>query len=311
MEHPAACRLCGAVQLWRPIEHLVSPDTDLYLCDSCDGQFWWPVTNPGADWYEATYAGRNDDPVQRLGWNHYQFLGEPIATGTLLDVGAGIGHLMAAARDCGWSVSGLDFDRDSIGAAARAYGISTIEPLSMEQYAAANPGRTFDAVTAFEVLEHMDDPASFIRDMRTLVASGGHVAISVPYRNAPAWIRPHDFPPRHLTRWNRTAMKNFLTQNGFAVIHLRRGSVTLERLLMRIKFAAGPLGSMGALAAAKANMGTGAPTPGQAARLRWLRRAARLKDWALFGLPALAYWVYLWVQRRHYTALYVFAQRTT
>ena len=309
MEQPAICRLCGASNSCRLIESITKPVTDLYHCTSCDAQFWWPVKNPGADWYEQTYSGRNDNPAQHLGWNHYQFLNEPIEPGTLLDVGCDIGHLMAEARGRGWQVWGLDFDEDAVKAAAEQYNITTVATQSMEQFSAANPGRQFKVVTAFEVLEHMDDPRSFIGDILSLTQPGGHIAISVPYRNAPIWIRPHDYPPRHLTRWNRTAIMNFLNGSGLEVVHARRGAVTLERLLMRFKFAAGRFGSLGMVKQARSKLGSAAPTVAGSLKLQCLRRAARLKDWVLFGLPAIGYWVYLWARRRHYNALYVLARR--
>ena len=309
LERLVDCRLCGAIHEWRAIESIQEPFTNLYQCPTCSGQFWWPVVNPGADWYEQTYAGRNDDPVQHLGWNHYQFLNNSITPGTLLDIGCGIGHLLSAARAKGWQVWGLDFDENAVRAAHEQYSIDTVAKQNMEQFTVANPGRQFTVVTAFEVLEHMDDPRRFISDMYALIQPNGYAAISVPYRNAPLWIRPNDFPPGHLTRWNRTAMTNFLTNHNFEVIRLRRGAVTVERLLMRFKFAAGWLGSVGMINRAKEKISKSSTPTALVAKLRLLRRVARLKDWVFFGLPAVTYWLCLWITRQHYTALYVLARK--
>ena len=45
-------------------------------------------------------------------------------------------------------------------------------------------GRTFGAVTALEVIEHVTDPAAFMRDLGRLVTPGGQVVISTLNRTA-------------------------------------------------------------------------------------------------------------------------------
>lgn len=301
------CRLCNQTDQLKVVEKINNPVSTLYYCLKCDGQFWWPVQNPGEQWYEQTYAIRNQEPVQNLGWNHYQFLNEQLQPQTLLDVGCGIGHFLAAAQGKGWQVWGLDFDEEAVRLSNEFYKISTVERLSVEDYVKMYPERQFTAVTAFEVLEHMDDPQDFIKAVNRLLKHNGYVGISVPHRDSSPWLRPHDFPPRHLTRWNKISITNFLQNHGFKVIHCCLGAVTLERVLMRIKFSAGRLGSVNFINRVQKN--NAVKTVISSNKVRWLRRIARFKDWVLFGIPALACWIYLWVTRRHYVSMYVLAQK--
>lgn len=305
------CRLCGEGGQLTKVEEIATPPTMLYECALCKGQFWWPVANLGAGWYEQTYASRNDEPTQKLGWNHNCFLRENITPSTLLDVGCGIGHFLAAAQNQGWQVWGLDFDQNAVRVAREYFKIDTVDQVNVEAYISRFPNRRFKAITAFEVLEHMEEPKAFIRAIGSLLEPNGYVAISVPYRNSPVWLRPHDFPPRHLTRWSRTSISNFLNNHGFKVIHCWLGPVTLERILMRIKFSAGRLGSANLVSRVqKKDKITKAQSTYSSNKVRWLRRLARLKDWLLFGLPTLGYWNWLWLTNRQYLTLYVLAQES-
>ena len=49
--------------------------------------------------------------------------------------------------------------------------------MSLREYARQAPAKSFDIVTAFQVLEHVADPAQFLADVRTLLAPGGYLAV--------------------------------------------------------------------------------------------------------------------------------------
>jgi len=77
-------------------------------------------------------------------------------------------------------------------------------------------------VTAFQVLEHVADPAAFLRKIRTLVAPEGFVAIGVPNWRVWSWLRePLDRPPNHLTRWSARSLHDALTRADFEVVRIR------------------------------------------------------------------------------------------
>jgi 2-polyprenyl-6-hydroxyphenyl methylase/3-demethylubiquinone-9 3-methyltransferase len=83
----------------------------------------------------------------------------------------------ALAR-AGHDVTGIDAAGEAIAAArlhAGSLGIVYREALTSELVA---EGRRFAAVTALEVIEHVPDPAGFMRDLAALVAPGGRVFVS-------------------------------------------------------------------------------------------------------------------------------------
>jgi 2-polyprenyl-6-hydroxyphenyl methylase/3-demethylubiquinone-9 3-methyltransferase len=106
----------------------------------------------------------------------------PLSGKSALDVGCGAGLLCEPLARMGASVTGLDAAPENI-AAARAhcaqsglgidYRIGSVEGLHAE---------TFDLVTSLEVIEHVSDPAAFVRGLVGALAADGLLVISTPNR---------------------------------------------------------------------------------------------------------------------------------
>jgi 2-polyprenyl-6-hydroxyphenyl methylase/3-demethylubiquinone-9 3-methyltransferase len=108
----------------------------------------------------------------------------PLAGKTALDLGCGAGLLAEPLARLGARVTGVDAAPENIGAArahAAAVGLD-IEYLAggIENLA----GRRFDLVTSMEVIEHVTDPALFVRGLADALAVGGLMVLSTPNRTA-------------------------------------------------------------------------------------------------------------------------------
>jgi SAM-dependent methyltransferase len=78
-------------------------------------------------------------------------------------------------------------------------------------------------VTAFEVLEHVPDPAAFFREAAALVAPGGYLAIAVPNNEGAhrlCSLEPLQWPPHHLTRWRAADLRRLGERNGLELASL-------------------------------------------------------------------------------------------
>ena len=152
---------------------------------------------PDAGWHEQTYQTR-DQTALPLEPGHRFFLSDPKApkNGRLLDLGCGVGNFLAAARDSRFEVAGVELNQSAVRFARETYGLREIFAMRPEEFRAANPDKTFDVVTFFEVLEHQDDPQGFLKVAQEFLAGGGYIALSVPNRTR--WqkgVETLDYPP--------------------------------------------------------------------------------------------------------------------
>lgn len=194
----------------------------LYECPDCGVQHFWPAKNPGADWYQSSdmYAARDLMVVDWLGWYHRAAIENmPVASGRLIDVGCGNGAFVAAAHRRGYDAWGIDFSAKAIEAGRRHFGLEQLRAESIEQLSDRIGEQRFDVVTAFEILEHMDDSSAFVKQIIGLLAPGGYLIVSVPNRERrPLLLNEGDLPPHHFTRWNEAAIRGFFVRHGLRPI---------------------------------------------------------------------------------------------
>lgn len=117
-------------------------------------------------------------------WGGHAASFAPLAGRTGVDVGCGAGLLTEPLARLGAAMTGVDAAGENIGAArahAAAGGLAIdyvaggIEDLA---------GRTFDLVVSMEVIEHVSDPAAFVRGLAEALAPGGLMVLSTPNRTA-------------------------------------------------------------------------------------------------------------------------------
>jgi 2-polyprenyl-3-methyl-5-hydroxy-6-metoxy-1,4-benzoquinol methylase len=124
------------------------------------------------------------------------FMGRLPEGASLLEVGPGHGLLLALAAErpgrgviTGWDIS--DTSLRATAAALAAMRVQDVE-LARHDLFAAPADRSFDAVVASEVLEHLEQPAEALARLRGLTRPGGLVFLNVPV-NSPA--------PDHIYLW--------------------------------------------------------------------------------------------------------------
>ena len=308
------CPGCGIAARGDALER--SHEAGLYACSNCDLLFWYPAIMPGADWYEAAYQGRVSTEMP-LEPGHLYFLSDPRAPkrGTLLDMGCGSGNFLAAARDAGFEVTGFEPDQNAIQFSKEHYGLKNVYASLPEDFRREHPGKRFDVVTFFEVLEHQKDPQSFLDIAKSFVTDGGYIALSVP--NGTRWqvgVDTLDYPPNHLTRWSPRALRSFVERNGLEVISLRQQPLTVRRAAQMLSalLATGMVsrvaGEKPVAIADLANM-TGAEVHEKMDRLTNNSRqslATRLAGWKSRLLIPLAFVLLPLLRLRGYTGLYLY-----
>jgi SAM-dependent methyltransferase len=159
-------------------------------------------------------------------------------SGEILDIGCGTGNFLAAAREAGYGVTGIELDRNAAQFAKERLTLQRVFPLTISEFVKQHPAQRFDIITFFEVLEHQAAPVEFLRKIRACVRPGGAIALSVPNRDR--WMTGPDvldYPPNHFLRWNAAALKRFLNAQGFEVLSIREQPAGLRHTAQMVNMA--------------------------------------------------------------------------
>lgn len=139
-------------------------------------------------------------------------------TGTLLDVGAGVGAFAGFMRQQGWQVTGLEPDAETRKRALEQHRITLQDTDDLFQL----PAGHFDAITLWHVLEHVHRLHDYLDQLKTLLKPGGILLIAVPnYTAADAAFYSSRWAaydvPRHLYHFSPASMRILLQQHGLTV----------------------------------------------------------------------------------------------
>jgi SAM-dependent methyltransferase len=147
-----------------------------------------------------------------------RWLNARIPSGCLLDLGSGPGtFLMVARRRYGYDVQGIELASEA-AKIANGFRITTFCGTA-DEFAQKHSGE-FDAVTSFEVLEHVSDPLLFLESARSLLTKNGALILSVPNVDDPYCLRqtiPAAMPPIHINFFNRGSLTALLRRAGFTI----------------------------------------------------------------------------------------------
>jgi len=150
----------------------------------------------------------------------------------LLDLGCGGGRHAFQAVRLGAKVVAVDADgsevsqvRDTIGAMWDAGEIRTVDEAGAVQGDALRlpfPDGAFDRVIAAEVLEHIPDDASAMRELARVLRPGGTMAVTVPRFGPEAvnWALSneyHEVPGGHVRIYRRSTLVERLGRVGLRV----------------------------------------------------------------------------------------------
>lgn len=148
-----------------------------------------------------------------------QWLKSHMPQAGILDIGCGSGWFLARAKQLGFQVAGVE-----IGSAPVALLQQKGFRVVCGSLESVPPDWQPDVVTLFEVLEHLPDPAGFIRQIRARFP-GSTFMLSVPsprrWTKAGSHRDLSDYPPNHLTRWNVESLRRALANAGYRQVQVK------------------------------------------------------------------------------------------
>lgn len=104
----------------------------------------------------------------------------PSGTKTVLDVGCGEGDLAHALKERGYVVTGVDVSSRALEEADSVLHDSVCFDVESAEWPKEMMERKFDLIVASEVLEHLFDPAAFLRKATDILSPNGKIIITIP-----------------------------------------------------------------------------------------------------------------------------------
>ena len=129
----------------------------------------------------------------------------------LLDVGCANGDFPRFMAARGWDVEGVEISESSQRITDFRVHTQEFQDIPVNE-------PTYDAVTAWAVLEHVHDPMAYFRKASTVVKKGGFFVFLTP--NYHSLASRHLFCediPRHLYFYTRETVRQYLEKTGFAL----------------------------------------------------------------------------------------------
>jgi 2-polyprenyl-3-methyl-5-hydroxy-6-metoxy-1,4-benzoquinol methylase len=150
--------------------------------------------------------------------------------GQLLDVGCSVGFFLEVAQDFGFDVQGVELSSEAIAIAK-----DTVK--DKISHADANEhirkyGARYDVVTAYDIIEHTQNPNAFLKDLYNALKQKGVVAITAPdtdhflrYVMGSSWSMLQ--PMQHTFLLSKRSIKTMLTEAGFEDVMVLPAKKTL------------------------------------------------------------------------------------
>ncbi|MCW7463094.1 class I SAM-dependent methyltransferase [Leptospira limi] len=149
----------------------------------------------------------------------------PFLNQTLLEIGSAAGFFLDEARIAGYQTKGLELSPKEVEYSRNTLGLD-VESSSVLSIEEGEWKESFSVVSAFFVIEHIDDIEGIWKRLQTWLKPGGFLYLAVPSSFGPSfqtnpkeWFRTH--PSDHFFDYSVHSLKKLLSILGFEVNYVR------------------------------------------------------------------------------------------
>lgn len=154
------------------------------------------------------------------------------AGASVIDLGCGNGALLAALRERGWRLTGIDISRSGIQLAQKTYPGIQFELADATGDLSDLGYGTYDLVLSTDTIEHIFLPRKYTLNCFKLLKPGGTLLMTTPYhgyiKNLGSsilgtwdhhWAPLHDYG--HIKFWSPATLGQLLYESGFENVEWR------------------------------------------------------------------------------------------
>jgi SAM-dependent methyltransferase len=133
----------------------------------------------------------------------------------VLEIGCGYGYLSYSLMHRGFKVTGIDIAKEAIKFATENFG-NFFYNIPVEEFS-TRFNQKFDVIVSTEVIEHLQDPNSFLEKCYALLNENGKVILTTPDKDySPVRsVWQSDLPPVHLTWIGKKGMQILAGRHNF------------------------------------------------------------------------------------------------
>lgn len=224
MSAPAVCVVCATQALF----YAEKDGWHVHRCPECGLLFVWPMPRNALQVYEGDYFTGASHGFGYVDYDRdkeamiptFRTYLKKIARylpekGRMLDIGAATGFFLDLARAAGWETVGIE----PSGSAAEKAGKKGLDVRTGILEAGRFAPSSFEAITMWDVLEHLPDPAAVLGVATELLKPGGVLCINTPDAGS-TWARLMGArwhllcPPEHLCLFSGRSLAVLLSGCG-------------------------------------------------------------------------------------------------
>ena len=150
----------------------------------------------------------------------------------VLDIGCGKGFFLKVMSDRGHQVTGVDLSPERIQFARDVYGLQDVHNLDFSQLVDHLCPGSFDAITLWDVIEHVEEPLTLVQCIKPFLKPDGYLFIhtmtldSLTYKVFRGrWY--YVFPAQHLFYFSNDTMRQLFERAGYAYIGYRADNTAM------------------------------------------------------------------------------------
>jgi len=199
---------------------------DIWRCKECGTMFVHDV--PDAEEIAKIYASDTyyeipTDSVNRIqeeSQRRLKTLKSYKSTGSFFDIGCARGLLLDEARLVGFDTYGIELSHENVKICAN--NNHHVIHGYLEDYLSNAPADGFDVITCLDVIEHVEDPISFLLAATSMLKDDGIMVVTTPnYSGVVAKILkdrdPYMTPPEHLNYFTFQGMYSLFQKSNLIV----------------------------------------------------------------------------------------------
>ena len=218
------CPICKSNERQIGIE--INQKIKVYECKSCSLAYVDPFPVDSTDIYEKKYFDKSlvsydkirDYRIKRFGSERLELIKKYITSGSLLDIGCGVGWFLEAAKKDGFKVYGQEVSKDLAEYTGDLLDIKVFENDVSEI------DLKFDVITMFDLIEHVSDPLKLLEDCKKILNPGGIILAFTPNYDS-FGIKEMGLdsslvcPPAHLTYFTKKSILQFSKIVNMKLLH--------------------------------------------------------------------------------------------